>query len=233
MAIRTTDSQAARMRVSIGAVFSKPSAFNKWAKNKFDRFTQDIADLIDEELMKFGTAVVEKIKENLMASTPGGNIYQIVDKKGNVLEEWRASAPGQMPAVFTELLLNSIDYQVGCGADRADFVEIGVFSNAQWKYKTIAFHGPDKKHPYGRIVVGEGGTPHPVREYAKVLEGESPEQTAIGDERPFLRTSFKQVLDEQRKDRQRRMKEIFEKRFGEKVNVSFRIYVGKEFQQSK
>ena len=166
MAIRSTDNQAARMRASIGAIFTKPSAFNNWAKARFDKMSQEIADLIDDELTSFGIAVKQKIKENITSSTPGGNIYQIVDKKGIVLRQWQASSPGQMPAVFTKLLLNSIDYQIGCGADRADFVEIGVFSNAQWEFKTIAFHGPDEKHPYGRIVVGEGGKVHTVKEYA-------------------------------------------------------------------
>lgn len=228
MAIRSTDSQAARMRASIGAVFTKPTAFDKWAKDRFDKMTQLIADLIDDELMKFGGAVAERAKMNIEGSAPSGGVYQIVDTKGNILEEWTASAPGQHPAILTNLLFNSIDFQVGGGGDRADFVEIGVFSKALWEYKTIAFYGPNEKHPFGRIVVGDSGHEHPVREYAKLMEEGGPNVEA----RPFLKPAFKEILSESRKDRQEKLNTVFKLIFGKKVPVSFRIYVGKEFQKS-
>lgn len=231
MAVRSTDSQAAKMRASIGAVFNKPYAFDKWAKKKFDRMSQMIADLIDNALMDLGESVVEKARSNILFSSPGGNIYQIVDKKGNVLDEWRASAPGQMPAEFTSLLIESIKFNVGGGGDRADFVEIGVFSNDEWQYRTLAFYGADSKHPYGRIVVDPSGVKHPVRDYAKILEGTA----GLADdsrERPFLRPAFEEIVLKQRKERRMKMKQIFTTVFGERVPVSFRIYVGREYQKS-
>lgn len=237
MAVRSTDSQAARMRASIGAVFNKPYAFDKWAKKKFDKMAQMIADLIDNSLMDLGESVAERAKSNLEFSTPGGNTYQIIDKKGKVLATWKASSPGQMPAIFTSLLLQSIDFHVGGGGDRADFVEIGVFSDEEWTgvdgvaYRTIAFYGADAKHPYGRIVVDPSGTKHPVREYAKRLEGTGGLKDDSG-ERPFLRPAFEEIVMKQRKERQMKMKQIFTTLFGERVPVSFRIYVGKEYQKS-
>lgn len=237
MGVRGKSTQAAQLRASIGSVLYRPSAFDKWGKSKFTKMANLITDVIEDSLEELGQDCVNKARDNIQASVPGGNWYQIIDKKGNPLSEpWQASAPGEMPAEFTSLLIDSIDWKTGSGGDRADYVVIGVWSNEEWSgdggpYRTINFYGKTKKHPYGRIVVDEEeGIRHPVKQYAKVLEeGEEPGEPG---QRPFLRPAFEEVVLEQRKERQRRMKQIFTQLFGEKVPVTFRIYVGKQFQES-
>lgn len=220
--------QVAEMRASIGSVFYRKSAFDNMMNSKFDRMCNNITNVIDDFLDRLGQAIVDKARELIGLSEPGGGTYQIINKKGEVLDQWTASEAGQPPAIVTSLLLESIDYRVGSGGDRADFVEVGVWSNAEWEYKTIAFFGASKKHPYGRLVVddegGEDGSVSYVNEYAARLEDEG------GLNRPFLRPAFEEVVLGKRREYQQDMKQAFAEVFGEKVPVTFRIYVGKKYQ---
>lgn len=221
------NNQVEEMRASIGSVFYRKSAFENMLDSKFNKMCDIITKIIDDFLNTLGEEIVEKAKSLIESSEPGGGEYQIINKKGEVLEQWVASAEGHPPAILTSLLLESIDYKIGSGGDRADFIEIGVWSGEEWAYRTIAFFGASKKHPYGRIVVddeGGEGTRHPVREYAAILESED------GLNRPFLRPAFEEVVLEKRKEYQNEMKRVFKAVWGEKVPVTFRIYVGKKYQ---
>jgi hypothetical protein len=211
--------QVNSFRASIGSVFYRPSAFDNWANKKFNRLCDAISEVIDNALEKISEETVQLAKNILAGSGPSGGHYLIVDKKGKIIDEWTASEEGNPPAIFTGLLMENIEKRILSGGRRADYFEVGVFSNEAWEYKTIAFYGPNKKYPYGRIVVGEGGIAHPVSEYAKILEKDM--------DRPFLRPAFEIAVVNGRTAYQQVMKQHLFQIFGEKVPVTFRMYFSK------
>jgi hypothetical protein len=231
--------QALQFRASIGSVLYRKSALEKMLDKKFNRMCNDISGVIDSSLEELGESVVEKAKDNIRSSTPSGGTYQIVNKKGKVLKTWTASSGGNPPAEITKALYKAIKYKKKSGGSRADFIEVGVFSDELWRWQTIAFYGAGKSgkslknHPYGRIVVGEGGKVHPIYKYAKAMEeGFTNANGTEVEPRPFLRPAFEEIVIQGRKNFQKKMNSIFNELFGEKVPVTFRIYVSKEFQES-
>jgi hypothetical protein len=234
------DDQTARMRASIGSVFYRKGSFDNWAENKVNKLCNKISFVIDHYLEEIGQAVSERARQILEESSPGGGAhYLIVDESGIILRQWDASAAGDPPASITGLLKRSIEYKIGSGGDRADFVEIGVWSDEEWEYQTLRFI-PAKKGEsienetdrYGKIVVGEGGHTHPVKLYAHAMEhGFVNKRYGSVAPRPFLKPAFEEIVLEGRKTLQREMKQAFADSFKEKVPVTFRIYLGKEYQK--
>jgi hypothetical protein len=241
MAKRTLgDDQTALVRASIGSVFYRKNAFDKWGEKRVTRLLNNVTKVIDHYLDEVGQAVSERARTLLEEYSSGsGHHYLIVDELGDILHEWDASSPGDPPATVTGLLQRSIEYRIGSGKDRADFVEIGVWSEEEWMFETIAFEPPkpeEKRKKYsdqfGKIIVGEGGHTYPVKLYAFNMEkGFHNKKYGWVEPRPFLKPAFIEVVMEQRKEYQKEMKNAFIDAFREKVPISFRIYVGKEFQE--
>lgn len=236
------DDQMSVVRASIGSIFTKKTAFDKWGKKRFTKLCNNITTTIDIFLEALGTAVVEKAVMIIESSNPSGHTYLIVNEDGDVLDKWQASSDGQPPAVVTGLLQNSIEYRIGSGKDRADFVEVGVWSEEPWEYETIAFRPARKRDEdeeideddpenFPRIIVDESGEGYPVKNYAKNMEEgfENKEYGPVAP-RPFLKPAFEQAVMEKRKDLQKLIKQAFMNAFGEKVPISFRIYVSKAYQ---
>jgi len=239
MSVKTFgDDQTAYMRASIGSVTYRKGAFDNWAKKRFNNLANNIGKVINNYLHIVGEKTKQRAMMIIESSTPSGSDYLIVDEDGHLITSWKASSGGNPPASLTGLLLKSIEYKIGSGGDRADFVEIGVWSEEPWEYETIKFL-PAKKDPetmeegYGRIVTGEGGHITPVRVYAASMEhGFTNKKYGLVEARPFLRPAFEQIVLEGRKELQQQMKQAFTDAFSEKVPVTFRIYVSKEFQTS-
>lgn len=243
MAKRTlADDQMSVVRASLGSIFTKKSAFDKWGKKRFGKLCNTITKTIDYYLNDLGKDIVNKAVLIIESSTPSGATYLIVNQDGDTLFKWTASSEGQPPAVVTGLLQNSIEYKIGSGKDRADFVEVGVWSEEPWEWETIAFR-PARKDEDGedfdeedeerfpRIIVDESGEGYPVKDYAKNMEeGFVNKKYGPVAPRPFLKPAFKQVVMEKRQGLQKLIKQAFMEAFGEKVPISFRIYVSKAYQ---
>jgi len=218
--------QVVKLRASLGAVFYRKDAFDTMMKKQFDRMCGLISHAIFTYLEQLGENAVEEAKLIIESSEPSGKVYAIVDEKGHIIvPPFQASSPGKPPGMITELLRDSIDYKIKSSSRRADYVEIGVWSNELWEYKTIAFWGPSKKRPYGKIVVDTGeseveGFEHPVSKYAAAMEYGTP--TVLP--RPFMAPAFNKVVIDKRAAFQKEVKEYFNFLFSKKVPVSFRVY---------
>lgn len=239
MSVKTFgDDQTASIRASIGAVTYRKGAFDNWAKKRFTNLTNNIGKVIKNHLHVIGEETRQRAVMLIHSSTPSGGEYLIVDEEGDLITSWTASSGGDPPAMISEILVNNIEYKIGSGGDRADFVEIGVWSEEPWKWETIKFL-PAKKDPetmeeaYGRIVVGEGGHVTTVRTYAASMEyGFNNKKYGPVEARPFLKPAFEEVVLEKRKELQQQMKQAFLDSVGEKLPITFRIYVSKEYQKS-
>lgn len=216
-------------RAKLGTVLYRKTAFDKWAKKNYDKVFRNAGRFMNEYLRIFGEEVVKRAQELIELSPPSGRRYVYVNEQGRKIgSEWNASSAGNAPVSLTGLLKSSITYIVN---ESEKEVRIGVFSDTEHKYKTIAFWGPDKNSKdfktVGKIVVGPGGEAHRVKDYAKALEDGTTGKHPVKP-RPYLKPAFNQILDELKSQIVKELKKDLEDKLDKKVPVYFRFHAKKQ-----
>ena len=216
--------QFLQARARVGAVIQRSTpAFQNLIGKKLDKFLVKIDKVVIDHLHDIGKKIVEAVQESMKNS--GGGITYTYIENGEILKEHTASVPFMPPAVLTGDLMNAIKYKVSYGDQT---VSVGVYNESLGSYKTIKYFSNyyfKKKGEKGEwiknvVIVGESGTQRPISEYARNLEEEQ--------DRPFIRATFENMLEEFKGDYRRKMREEVAPLFkGKTPPVYFRMYAVK------
>lgn len=215
------------LKAKIGAVVhgkgKLPEILGKRVAEMYDNIEKTIYGYADT----LGNEITSHARDWMELSYPSGRDYAYVDTKGNTLFEWTASAAGEIPAIVSHTLIDSLE----CRPIYAESIDtlmsfhLGVWSRRLGgRYPTIAFRGASKKHPIGRLIVKFGtGSQTPVYKYAEYLEDESSRSY-----RPFLDDAFKYALHMVHGEFEKVLKEAMQHSMRRKsVPVHFRFYAKK------
>lgn len=180
---------------------------------KINRYFDEVQKLIIQSMNVFGETIKNEVRMELMSSTGSGRRYKYVDKDGETLFEWTASAPENIPAAVSGKLANSIDYRIF--SDKEDSLgefTIGIWSNQMGGlYPTVAFKGgpsrtkkgelkKGEEEGVGKLFVVEGqGSQTSLRSIAKYLEEGTSGKHPM-EPRPFLTPLFEKNINKYKID---------------------------------
>lgn len=220
---------AARFRAKVYSQCHSKSFFDGLAQNIADKIEIICRTVIMKYLREMGNQTVQAAQFAIELATPSGRRYRVVDEDKTIIAEWTASSDNDPPMSLTELLKRSIEYRIKFSEYA---VTIGVWSEENWRWPTIAFYGQgffdsrdtkakglEYEDQVGTIVTGPGGIDTSVSDYARYLEHGTEKMAP----RSFLGPSFEENVEELHDEWREWMHEEFQKEFSKKIPIHFRI----------
>lgn len=159
-----------------------------------EKLEEDIPDIMQSA----AEWAKDQIISRLQSTTPSGRSYKIyhydpsAPKGGKLtlIDEYTASAPGQLPAQLTGTLVDAVDYRIASdGSFRIGVLkDFGMFSDGGTEFESVFYRN-------GKIFVNpdlEKSSKTPVGTYSQYLADGTDHMT----ERPWFREIMNEIQDE-------------------------------------